>query len=82
MSQIITPNTYQPSRTASTPIHDNRGYAKHREQIAFFNDLIIDLKKQALGHEPGKPIDMPRLDQASRHVAELFQCRVTGCCGR
>lgn len=64
----------------ATPIHDPRRLSKHRAEIEFFLALIIDMKKQVLGHGH-KPITMERLDEASHHISKLYDCKQVGCCG-
>jgi hypothetical protein len=61
-------------------IGDNRGFIKHNDEISFFTDLIIDLKLQVLGREMRQPITMERLDQGTKHVGKLMQCRERGLC--
>ncbi len=47
----------------------------HSEEIFFFNQLIIDLKKKQLGREYD-PITMERLEEATRMLSKLERCRV------
>jgi len=56
-------------------IADDLGHLKHSEAIGYFNNLIIDLKLQTLGKEPREPFTMERLDEATRHVQKLMECR-------
>lgn len=59
----------------SDRIADNPTRLTHREEIAFFNDLIIDLKKRVLGHAPRQPIDMDRLMEATAQLGKLEKCK-------
>ena len=45
----------------------------HNEAVAFFNQLIIDLKKRELGLEY-EPITMERLTEASHHIRDIQGC--------
>lgn len=55
-------------------IMDDPGIANHGEAIDFFNQLILDLKKKMHGF-PHEEITAERLDQGTKHVGELMQCR-------
>ena len=61
MTQRIAP------RSDTWPRHDNA--------LQFVNDLILDLKLQVLGQPPNKPIDMTRLQEWTKHRANLEQCQ-------
>lgn len=52
----------------------NHEHAIHGMQIACFTQLLIDLKKRELGHAY-RPITIARLEECSRHVQTLFQCK-------
>lgn len=58
-----------PDRIAEDP-----GLANHSDAAYYFNQLLLDLKKQLLG-APFEPITMDRLNEGSKHVQELDQCR-------
>jgi hypothetical protein len=49
----------------------------HNEEIAFFTRLLIDLKKREVGHAY-EAITMERLEEGTRHVQTLFQCKKKG----
>jgi len=55
-------------------IADDNGTPNHGEAADYFNQLILDLKKRLLGHEH-EPITMERLNEGTKHVLELDQCR-------
>ena len=46
----------------------------HMEECGVLTSLLIDLKKRELGREH-VPITMERLDEASRAVGKIQQCR-------
>lgn len=46
----------------------------HSEECGFLTSLIIDLKKRELGHAY-TPIPMARLEEASRMIGKIQQCR-------
>lgn len=50
-------------------------YPKHGEAVAYFNRLIMDLKKQLLGGAYFEPITMERLNESRKHFNDLDQCR-------
>ena len=58
-------------------IADDTGMLKHAEAIDFFNRLIIDLKLVLLHHENWQdaPMDINRLEEATKHINNLMQCR-------
>lgn len=56
----------------------DRGYIKHDEEVGFFTSLLIDLKLREMGREPRQPITLERLDQATKHVRTVMQCRKQG----
>lgn len=56
----------------------DRGYMKHDQEIGFLTSLLIDLKLIELGREARTPITMERLEEATRHVSALMQCRKQG----
>lgn len=49
----------------------------HAEECGTLTGLIIDLKKRELGYEY-KPITMARLDEASKAIGKIQQCRKQG----
>lgn len=49
---------------------------KHREAIAFFNALIIDLKLAYWANTPREPINMERLEKATALLGTLEECRI------
>ena len=65
--------TEQPQRIA-----DDIGVMNHGDAIAYFNALILDLKKQFLGHSSAQPITMERLNEGSKHIGDLMACRSSG----
>lgn len=46
----------------------------HAEKCRVLTSLLIDLKKRELGHAH-QPITMERLDEATRAVGGIQQCR-------
>ena len=54
-------------------IADMVGY-NHVESVEFFNQLLLDLKKQLLGVKPHEPITMDRLNEGSAHINDLMKC--------
>lgn len=46
----------------------------HAQECSFLTSLIIDLKKRELGREHS-PITMERLDEASKTIGKIQQCR-------
>lgn len=56
-------------------ISADRGLPKHGKEIGFLNDLIIDLKLQAIGRQVREPVTMERLEEATKHIGALMQCR-------
>ena len=63
-------------------IADNNTRTRHSEEIAFLNALVIDLKKAVIkswGREKtfldDKGITMDRLDEATRALDKLQQCK-------
>lgn len=46
----------------------------HAQECSVITSLLIDLKKRELGHEYA-PITMGRLDEASKAVGLIQQCR-------
>ncbi len=68
-----------------TCIADNNTRTKHDEEIAFFNALVIDLKKVIkyngnisvyIEKTPeGIVVDSKRLEEATRHLAKLSECK-------
>jgi hypothetical protein len=55
-------------------IADDPGIPRHATEAYYFNQLLMDLKKQLLGY-PYDPITMERLDQGTRYVLNLDVCR-------
>jgi hypothetical protein len=55
-------------------IADDPGVPNHPEAAAYFNALILDLKKQLLGY-PHDAVTMERLEEGTEHVGELAECR-------
>lgn len=55
-------------------IMDDPGMPLHGDAANFFNQLILDLKKNLLGHDHD-PITMERLNIGAKHVFELDRCR-------
>jgi hypothetical protein len=56
-------------------ITDDIGIPNHPEEADFFNQLILDLKKQLLGIKPDETITMERLEKATQFVFALDKCR-------
>ena len=46
----------------------------HAEECSVLTTLLIDLKKRELGRE-FEPITMERLEEASKFVSKIQQCR-------
>lgn len=59
---------------ATKRIADDLGSPNHDEAMQFFNQLLIDLKKQLLGYEHDE-ITMDRLNEGTKHVADIQNCR-------
>jgi hypothetical protein len=55
-------------------IADDIGVGNHDEAADYFSRLIIDLKKQLLGHDHD-PITMERLNEGTKHVSSIMDCR-------
>ena len=47
----------------------------HADAIRWINQLVLDLKLQALGQSPNHPIDMTRLDQWRTYANDLERCK-------
>lgn len=52
------------------------GEMKHAEDCMVLNRLILDLKKQKLGIDDGEPITMERLNECSKALHNIQQCRI------
>ena len=46
----------------------------HSKAVGYFNQLLIDLKLQALG-EKHEPITMERLEEGTKHVRDVAGCQ-------
>ena len=58
----------------SERIAEDQGQPNHAAVANFFNQLLLDLKKQMLGSEH-VPITMERLNEGTQHVLNLDGCR-------
>lgn len=57
----------------------DNSWAKHDKAQRWVSDLVIDLKKQMLGHEPRQAVTMERLDEWHKvHHPDLNKCRTGG----
>lgn len=54
-----------------------RGIMTHLEEVGPLTSLLIDLKKQQLGYDFA-PITMERLEECSKAIAKIMQCRKPG----
>lgn len=54
-------------------IMDDPGISEHDDAAMFFNQLLLDLKKQLLNHAH-ELITMERLNEGSKHIADLMKC--------
>jgi hypothetical protein len=54
-----------------------RGIMTHLAELEPLTKLMIDLRKQLLGH-PFDPINDERLDECSKAIAKIMQCRTKG----
>lgn len=61
----------------STRIAD-RGMMTHTVECEHLGSLIVDLKLQLLGKEMREPITMERLNEATKHIGKIQQCRQKG----
>lgn len=55
-------------------IANDPGQPCHMAEADYFNKLIIDLKMQILG-APFEPVSMERLEEGTKHVLALDECR-------
>lgn len=51
---------------------------KHSLAIGYVNQLIIDLKLQQTGQQPGEPITMERLNEWAEYRRDLENCSYDG----
>lgn len=58
----------------------DRGEMTHVIECGHLVRLVIDLKLQLLGREMRDPITMERLDEATKHIGKIQQCRRNGLC--
>jgi hypothetical protein len=56
-------------------IADDIGMPNHGEAADYFNQLLLDLKKQLLGYDHA-PITLIRLERGTQHILDLDKCRV------
>ena len=47
----------------------------HVIEMDYFNALIVDLKLKELGKPMLRAIDMERLEEGTKHIRTLMQCR-------
>lgn len=56
----------------------DRGIMTHIQECGVLDTLIIDLKLREMGREPREPITLERLDEATKAIGKIQQCRKQG----
>jgi hypothetical protein len=59
---------------STSRIDHDLGTSNHADAVKYFNRLLVDMKKWKLGYEHD-PVTMERLEEGTKHVQELDQCR-------
>lgn len=67
--------TFGPKTGTPQPVEKIIYRTAHESEIAFLTELIIDLQKHVLTGKKIDNVDMGRLEQATRILAELERCK-------